>query len=64
MIDQLDKEDKSNFRNFQWVINYDGRLKAVEDLCWLLVFYGISTLVSYLMPHPVYIYIYTYKINL
>ena len=28
---------------------------------WLVVFYGISTLVGYLMPSPVYIYIHTQR---
>ena len=27
---------------------------------WLVVFHGISTLVGYLMPNPVYTYIYIY----
>ena len=43
-----------------------------EELAWLLVFYGISTLESYLMPNPVYththththIYIYIYIYDL
>ena len=34
--------------------------KRLKIIFWLDVFYGISTLVGYLMPNPVYIYIYIY----
>ena len=27
---------------------------------WLVIFYGKTTLISHLMPNPVYIYIYIY----
>ena len=32
--------------------------KLVILIAWLIEFYGISTVVGYLMPNPVYIYIY------
>ena len=34
-------------------------IRSLRSFGWFFVFYGISTFIRYLMPNPVYIYLYT-----
>ena len=39
------------------IINGDEEGASISEFCWLVGFYGILTLASYLMPNPLYTYI-------
>ena len=53
--DTKNKNIQQVYKNGSWYADYK---KLGKDL---VLFYGLSTLVGYLMPHLVFIYIYIYK---
>ena len=54
MVNLIKLQIEQNEQRDSYVLSY---LK----LDWLVIFYGISTHGGYLMPNPIYIYIYIYE---
>ena len=56
-----------NFYDFFYLSFFLSIFKSKKDfklyVGWLVVFHGISTLIGYLMPNPLYIYIYIWFEN-